>query len=132
MIWYITYIFDAVPPIKILQEESFIESFVFQKSNNKNLTDDIPGTVNNEARVVYFQNPDNVDITHLQPTITFNEKVVSYTPQGPRDFSYPLAYTLTLKNGKEIEYYILNENPPDSFNVNNNFWKRLIRGLKHF
>ena len=130
MIWYLVYFFSTIP-INTSKDESLIESFVFQQSINENLKEDIEGTVNNEIRVVYFQNPDNAELINLQPTVTFNEKVASYAPQGPQNFTYPVTYTLTMKNGEEVQFYILNENPPDSFNTSNNFWKRLVRGLKH-
>lgn len=130
MIWYLVY-FCSTVPISNSVDESYIESFVFQKSSNENLKDNIEGVVNNKARIVYFQNPDDADLIYLQPTIIFNEKVTSYTPQGYQNFSKPFVYTLKSKNGEELQFYVLNESPPDSFNTSNNFWKRFVRGLKY-
>lgn len=130
IIWYLVYFFSTIP-INISKDESLVESFVFQKAKNENLKDDIEGTVNDQARIVYFQNPDGADLIYLKPTIIFDEKVTSYAPKGYQDFSKPFVYTLTLKNGEEVQFYILNEKSPDSFNTSNNFWKRFVRGLKH-
>jgi len=129
-IWSLAYFVRAIP-ISTSKDESFIESFVFQQSKNETIKDDIQGTVHNKTRIVYFQNPDGIDLIYLQPTIIFSEKVVSSTPQGYQDFSKPFVYTLTLENGEEIKYYILNQNPPDSFNTEKNFWRRFVKGLRH-
>lgn len=128
--WNIFYYFNTVS-INNSKDEVLIESFVFQKSKNENLKEDIEGTIDHQSRVVYFQNPDSADLSELNPTIILNEKVTSYIPKGPQNFTYSVAYTFTLKNGEEIKYYIINGNPPDSFSTEKNFWRRFVKGLRY-
>lgn len=117
--------------IDILKNESLIESFIFQQSKNENLKGDIEGTIDHQSRIVYFQDPDSADLSELNPTIILNEKVTSYLPKEPQNFTYSVAYTFTLKNGEEIKYYIINGKPPDSFTTEKNFWRRFVKGLRH-
>lgn len=129
IVWNLSRLNNA--QIDILKNESLIESFIFQQSKNENLKEDIEGTIDHQSRIVYFQDPDSADLSELNPTIILNEKVTSYLPKGPQNFTYSVAYTFTLKNGEEIKYYIINGNPPDSFSTEKNFWRRFVKGLRY-
>lgn len=64
----------------------------------------IEGIVDDIACTVVLPLDDNMDLSSITPVIKVAEGA-TYSPQGPQDFTIPVVYTITAKDGKTTRQY---------------------------
>lgn len=79
-----------------------ITAVVFRLSDNSSLPYDIPGVAS--ADTVKFLFPPNTTINNLLPDISFLGKSISPANKTAHDFTNPVAYTITAKDGTTKQY----------------------------
>ncbi len=79
-----------------LSNDAAIRDFTFM--GNK-------GTIDHEKGTISFQVGDNVDLTKLEPEIQI-PKGATIAPTGAQDFTNPVTYTVTAKDGQTTKEYV--------------------------
>jgi sulfopyruvate decarboxylase TPP-binding subunit len=107
-----------------------ILSFSFAAADNEVLASDIDARVDNQNATVTATVPFGTDVTALLPTVGLPEQA-THSPEGPQDFSSPVAYTVTAGDGstkaytvnvsvtapsdREVLFELYNANPGNTF-----------------
>ncbi len=81
-----------------------ILSFEFSKSQNPNLAADVSSKMTNMEIVLTV--PFGTDVTALKPSINYFAESVTPAPEAAQNFTTPVTYTATAKNGSTSVYTV--------------------------
>ena len=90
--------------------EAKIEKIFLLKSDNKNLSQDIEGTIDDVSNTIKFIVPYGTDVTKLiaRPTFYKNSTLpADFIWYGGLDFTNPVAYEVTAEDGKTKKTYMV-------------------------
>ena len=90
-----------------------ITSFVFRADTNSALVADVTATIDEVAKTISATVPFNTDVSSLNPEISFSDKA-SIDPNGARDFSDSVTYTVTAEDGSTASYSAILTIAPNS------------------
>ncbi|WP_133015227.1 immunoglobulin-like domain-containing protein [Clostridium cuniculi] len=96
--------------VEEVSNEAKIEKIFLLKSDNKNLPQDIEGTIDDVNNTIKFIVPYGTDITKLiaRPTFYKNSTLPSnFIWYGGLDFTTPVAYEVTAEDGKTKKTYMV-------------------------
>lgn len=95
-----------IPACDVL-EEPFIEGAEDEKKILLFEVDDVVGLVDEDAKTVRLDFPEGTDVSHLTPTILISTYATITPASGvPQDFTEPVCYTVTAKNGTTAQYQV--------------------------
>lgn len=99
--------FALLMPACDVMEEPFIEGAEDEKMILSFEVNDVIGTVDEGAKTVRLDFPEGTDVSHLTPTIVISTYATITPASGvPQDFTEPVCYTVTAKNGTTAEYRV--------------------------
>ncbi len=90
----------------VLSSEKKITSFIFSKTDNTFLSEDITAVIDEEAKTITATLPRNTVVTALIPTIGLSEKA-NVSPTGANDFSSPITYAVTAEDDSKVNYTVI-------------------------
>ena len=96
--------------VEEVSSEAKIEKIFLLKSDNKNLPQDIEGTIDDVNNTIKFTVPYGTDVTKLiaRPTFYKNSTLpANFNWYGGLDFTTPVAYEVTAEDGKTKKTYMV-------------------------
>ena len=102
---FVLFAMVSLLPACDVMEEPFIEGAENEKLVLRFEVEGIYGLVDNEAKTIRLDLPEGTDVSHLTPTIVVSTYATITPASGvPQDFTEPVCYTVTAKNGTTAQY----------------------------
>ncbi len=94
--------------IKNDTSENRMLSFAILAQNNINMNTDIVGDINHDTNTITLDFPQDLDLKNLIPSIELFDVEAAIAPQNGelQNFTEPVTYTVTAKNGSKRSYTV--------------------------
>jgi hypothetical protein len=108
--------------VLIKSDAKAITSFIFNASDNMVLSSNIAAIINEDDKTITANLPAGTDVSSLTPEINISP-LASLSPEGAKDFSSVVTYTVTAEDGSTVSYLAdiallaLPNSAPQAFNL---------------